>query len=107
MEWSFRVESRCAFRLVLHFAHGAGGSRGRITDNQSDFRLRIDGEPPQTMNTCRTLIFAALTLASGITLAQLTPVEAPPAARQMTNSPVEQYRVLDTSLIPVKNVKDA
>jgi hypothetical protein len=25
----------------------------------------------------------------------------------MTNSPVEQYRVLDTALIPVKNAKDA
>jgi hypothetical protein len=63
--------------------------------------------PSQTMNTCRTLIFAVLTLASGITLAQLSSVETPPAARQMTISPVEQYRVLDTSLIPVKNFKDA
>lgn len=59
------------------------------------------------MNTCRTLIFVTLTLVSGFTLAQLSPVEAPPTARQMTNSPVEQYRVLDTALIPVKNAKDA
>ena len=59
------------------------------------------------MNTCRTLVFVALTLVSGLTLAQLSPVEVPPAARQMTNSPVEQYRVLDTALIPVKNAKDA
>jgi hypothetical protein len=62
--------------------------------------------PSQTMNTCRTLVFAALMLASGIALAQLSPVEAPPTVRQMTNSPVEQYRVIDTSLIPVKNIKD-
>ena len=59
------------------------------------------------MNTCRLPIFIVLTLASGLALAQLSPVETPPGPRQMTNSPVEQYRVLDTSLIPVKNAKDA
>jgi hypothetical protein len=59
------------------------------------------------MNTCRLPIFLVLTLASGLALAQLSPVETQPSPRQLTNSPVEQYRVIDTSLIPVKNAKDA
>ena len=59
------------------------------------------------MNTCRLPLFIILTLASGLALAQLSPVESAPVPRQITNSPVEQYRVLDTSLIPVKNAKDA
>jgi hypothetical protein len=59
------------------------------------------------MNMCRLPLFIILTLASGLALAQLSPVETSPVPRQITNSPVEQYRVLDTSLIPVKNAKDA
>jgi hypothetical protein len=46
-------------------------------------------------------------MASGFALAQLSSVETPPAARQSTVSPVEQYRVIDTSMLPVKSAKDA
>lgn len=60
------------------------------------------------MKAHRLLIIFLLVVASGIALAQLSSVEAPPGAqRQTTVSPAEQYFVVDTTMIPVKNVKDA
>ena len=58
------------------------------------------------MNTSYKLLILVSALASGFALAQLSPVEAPPARRQATVSPVEQYRVMDTAMIPVKSAKD-
>src|SRR4051794_5837539 len=75
--------------------------------SRSDDAARNAFKPPITMNTCRIPIFVVLALASGLALAQLSPVETAPGARQLTNSPVEQYRVIDTALIPAKNAKDA
>jgi hypothetical protein len=59
------------------------------------------------MNTTSNCLILVSALASGFALAQLSPVETPPAGqRQATVSPVEQYRVMDTAMIPVKNAKD-
>jgi hypothetical protein len=59
------------------------------------------------MKTSYKCLILACALASGFALAQLSPVERPPAAqRQATVSPAEQYRVMDTAMIPVKNAKD-
>ena len=55
--------------------------------------------------TCKS-VFLAFALASGFSLAQLSSVETPPASRQTMVTPAEQYRVMDTTMVPVKNAKD-
>ena len=58
------------------------------------------------MKPYRTALLTLAMMASGFALAQLSSVETPPAARQATASPVEEYRVLDISMLPVKAPKD-
>jgi hypothetical protein len=59
------------------------------------------------MNSPRKFLVFIIFIVSGMALAQLNSVEAPPAQRLTTTSPVEQYRVIDPAMIPAKNVKDA
>jgi hypothetical protein len=62
--------------------------------------------PSYTMNPYRTALLTLAVTASGFALAQLSSLETPPAARQTTASPAEEYRVLDVSMLPVKAPKD-
>ena len=62
--------------------------------------------PSKIMKPYRTALLTLVMMASGFALAQLSSVETPPVARQTTASPAEEYRVIDTSMIPVKAPKD-